>query len=406
MRRAGSILLSVSLKPDTISPHLMRFKFSDAFFIRAVGYFTILTVTLLGLRIIPAGIPRLVGLGILLLFVMLFALVNRSPLPRHVMHFYFAVQSIEVATLMVIMPGWGVFPILFFVLSAQAMVEFKEREGILWVAGFTLITALVFFSTVEWPSALLISLPFTAGYWFFAAFARALKNAEQERNKSQQLLADLQRAHRQLQEYAARAEELAISEERNRLAREMHDTLGHRLTISAVQLEAVEKLLRAEPERAALMITTVKEQIRAALADLRQTVATLREPLESDLPLEHALPRLIANFRRATGIEVTLSLPPSLPALTPQQRLTLYRAIQEGLTNVHKHAQATHAWVTLESNGESITLLVRDDGHGPQGGEGGFGLRGLRERAAQLGGKVDFGPAPEGGSLLRLKLPL
>lgn len=386
---------------------LKRFRFSDAFFIQAVGYFTILTVALLGINVIPAtGTARAAGMGILILFSVLFALTTRRPLSARAMHIYFAVQSIGAALLITMTPRWGVFPILFFILSAQAMVEFEGREGFLWVGGFTLITTLVFLFTTEWPASLLVSLPYTAGYWFFAAFARALTSAEQERNKSQQLLADLQRAHRQLQEYAARAEELAISEERNRLAREMHDTLGHRLTVSAVQLEAVEKLLQTEPERAAPMLATVKEQIRAALSELRQTVATLREPLESDLPLEHALPRLIADFRQATGIEVTLTLPPALPALTPQQRLTLYRAAQEGLTNVHKHAQATHAWVALKSTGEHVALTVRDDGRGPQGGEGGFGLRGLHERAAHLGGGVRFGHAPEGGSLLEVDLPL
>ena len=133
------------------------------------------------------------------------------------------------------------------------------------------------------------------------------------RRESQALLADLQEAHSQLQEYALRAEEMAVVEERNRLAREMHDTLGHRLTVASVQLEGAQRLCDQDQERAAGMVGTVREQVREALGELRSTVATLRTPVEADLHLRSALRRLAAHFEEATGLAIHQVLPDEMP---------------------------------------------------------------------------------------------
>ncbi len=372
-----------------------------------VAYLTLLAVAALGLSTLPPESPAPLAIALLIAFGLLLVRTPSIGDERLQAHLYLALQTLIVSALLLLDPHWGAFPILFFILSAQAMLIVPQRAGLTWIAIFSFITAGIFSWKNNWQIGLIGSLPYLAGYLFFGVFAYALRQAELARAESQRLLHELQDAHRQLQEYAARAEELAISEERNRLAREMHDTLGHRLTVAAVQLEAVEKLMRTEPDRAAPMLATVKEQIRAALSELRQTVATLREPLESDLPLETSLPRLTAEFERATGLTVHLDLPePPLP-LSPAQRLTLYRAVQEGLTNVHRHARARTVWIHLTIEGGRLRLILRDDGRGPQPATArGFGLRGLHERAAQLSGEMRFGPAPEGGSRLEVSLPL
>jgi signal transduction histidine kinase len=192
----------------------------------------------------------------------------------------------------------------------------------------------------------------------------------------------------------------------------MHDTLGHRLTVSAVQLQAVERLVRTDPERAVQMAGAVREEVRAALAELRQTVAALRAPLEADLPLDQALRHLAAEFGAATGLRVHLALPEPLPSIPATHRLALYRGAQEGLTNVQRHAAAGQAWLALAQEGRTLVLRVADDGHGPapeadteMAGRG-FGLRGLQERAGYLGGTAALSPRPGGGSELTLTLPL
>ncbi len=245
-------------------------------------------------------------------------------------------------------------------------------------------------------------------YAFAAAFANALVRANDARRESQALLVELQEAHEQLQEYALHAEEMAVVEERNRLAREMHDTIGHRLTVASVQLEGAQRLCSRDPERAAGIVGTVREQVREALGELRSTVATLRTPVEADLQLRSSLARLMADFEQATGLTVHQVLPEEIPDLPDAHRLALYRAAQEALTNVQKHADAQQVWLVLGKDDEAVTLLVGDDGQGLSlsNEQKGFGLRGLRERAEQLGGELHLEPRSGGGTQLSLRLPL
>jgi signal transduction histidine kinase len=202
---------------------------------------------------------------------------------------------------------------------------------------------------------------------------------------------------------------LAVIEERNRLAREMHDTLGHRLTVAAVQLEGAQRLCNQDPDRAANMVGTVREQVKEALSELRGTVATLRAPVEVDLALRSSLRRLARAFEEATGLTVNLTLPEEMSHLPREQRLALYRGGQEALTNVQRHAGASQVWLTLMDQDEQVVLLMSDDGVGFPGGPAkatSFGLRGLKERVEQLGGSIVLEARAGGGAQLRLSLPI
>ena len=271
---------------------------------------------------------------------------------------------------------------------------------------FSIITFIAYLTLSDGTS--LVAVPmYVAGYIFFAVFAQQTARAEAARAESQKLLDQLQEAHRQLQDLSAQAEDLAVSQERNRLAREMHDTLGHRLTVASVQLQAVERLITTEPARAIQLTGSAREQVKEALADLRHTVATLRAPLEADLALVPALKRLAGSFEQATGIVVQLALPERAPELPAPYRQAIYRGAQEGLTNIQKHAQATLVWVLLAQQTGDVTLTVRDNGVGLNGNNSmGFGLRGLRERAAQLDGSLQIETLADGGTQLALTLPL
>ncbi|MBU0510763.1 MAG: sensor histidine kinase [Chloroflexi bacterium] len=381
---------------------------SDDTLMQAVGYVTLLAVALLGMNLLEPGLTRGIALGLLLLFGILYALTPDEGDAPWKTHGYFGAQSLVVCALLTLHPEWGVFPMLFFILSAQAMLVFPQQTGYIWIGLFTALTGLVFLFTSDPVTAFLTLLPFAAGYWFFGAFARSLATAEQARNESQTLLQELQAAHRQLQDHAARAEELAVAEERNRLAREMHDTLGHRLTVAAVQLEGAHRLIPSDPDRAAGMVATVREQVREALRELRRTVATLREPLETGISLIAALNRLAASFDTATDLTLHLDLPNDLPTLPHAHRLAIYRAAQEALTNVQRHARAGQVWLHLQAADAHITLTVGDDGIGfpAEIDEAAFGLRGMKERAAQLGGELHIEPRAGGGAQVRFGLPL
>ncbi len=333
-----------------------------------------------------------------------FALAN-SPLPSSI---YLGIQTVLVVSLLALPPHHQYVIILFFVLSAEATTLLHGRSGYLWILLFIIITTGALF-LLEGGRAAIYSAPiYTGGYLFFGVFASATTRAEVARNESQALLQELREAHEKLQVYAAQAEELAVAEERNRLAREMHDTLGHRLTVAIVQLEGAGRLVKENPDRAEEMVATVKEQMRAGLSELRSAVATLREPLQSDLSLKSALKALGQNFQSATDIKVEMAFAHKLPDFPNQYRVAIYRAAQEALTNVQRHAQATQVRMTLGIIDDEINLTLRDNGVGLPGNADklGFGLRGIQERAAQLGGRMQLEANPEGGAQICICLPL
>jgi len=137
-------------------------------------------------------------------------------------------------------------------------------------------------------------------------------------------------------------------------------------------------------------------------------VATLRAPIELDLQLRNSLQRLAANFEEATGCTVHQMFPEKMPPLPGAYRLAIYRTAQEALTNVQKHAHAKQVWLMLTAQDSAVTLLVGDDGQGVsiRKEQAGFGLRGMRERAAQLGGEVHLEPRRGGGTQVSFRVPL
>jgi signal transduction histidine kinase len=294
------------------------------------------------------------------------------------------------------------------VLSVTAAMLFDPKEWVLWIAAFTFISAGFFIAKHGWSDGLFSAIIYASAYYFFASFAKSTADTQRAEQQSKQLLLELQIAHQQLQAYADQVQELTIVEERNRMAREMHDTVGHRLTVSAVQLEAAQRLIPKDPARAEQMVGTVREQIGEALSELRQMVAALRAPVEEDLRLDVSLQRLAEQFRQGTGLTVELAMPVERPELPPQHRRALYRAAQESLTNVQRHAQAKRVWMRLQRRDGGIALVVSDDGVGipPKLEVAGFGLKGLQERTAQLGGDFHLAPRPGGGTRATFFVPL
>lgn len=370
-----------------------------------VGFFTWGTVALMGVRFIEPGVVRTLCIGLLILYGVLFAFSSKIG-SRKWERAYYIIQAAIIAALITLSPDWGVFPILYFMLSAAVMMSFSQREGLLWIGGFSLITTIIFVTTAGWQVGMITTLPYFAGYLFFGIFALAMAQARQERDKNERLLRELQEVHQQLQEYSARVEELAISKERNRLAREMHDTIGHRLTVAAVQLEGAQRLIHEKPQKSIKIVSTVREQVREALQELRGTVAAMREPLQVELPLQKALSHLLKSFETATDLQVHLAFENNVPPLTKAYRLTIYRIIQEALTNIQRHAQAQNVWVRVSLNKESLVTSIMDDGVGfPETiAEDAFGLAGVRERAAHFGGGVYLENRPNGGAQLRVEL--
>jgi signal transduction histidine kinase len=159
------------------------------------------------------------------------------------------------------------------------------------------------------------------------------------------------------------------------------------------------------------MIEAMREQLKQALTELRQTVSALRSPGTTAAlngSLETAVSHLVQTFQEATGLTINLIMSEELPLMPEAHRLALYRAVQEALTNVQRHAKARQAWLILTADAAHVSLTVADDGQGLKGdvADGRFGLIGLRERAKQLGGSLTLGAAEEGGAKLTMQLPV
>jgi signal transduction histidine kinase len=249
-------------------------------------------------------------------------------------------------------------------------------------------------------------LAFSFAILFTIVFAILAVHSEKSRNQVQHLAAELSEANAQLRAYALQAEELAASRERNRIAREIHDGLGHCLTVANVQLEAARTLKEIDAERAWEAVRKAQAFTRQGLEDVRDSVASLRtSPLEKQ-SLINALQALAQNNEGALPV-LEFQCKGSLRPLTPAVELSLYRAAQEGITNAQKHSQAKRACVVLDfTQTDHVVISVADDGIGAGNEVGhGFGLLGLRERAQLLGGNLWTHSEPNAGFSLKFEVP-
>ena len=203
----------------------------------------------------------------------------------------------------------------------------------------------------------------------------------------------------------------AVAEERERIARELHDVLAHNVSVIVVQAAAAGDVFDARPEQAREALRAIEASGRVALAELRRLLAVVRPDGEGDLtqpqPGLDQLDALVASMR-AVGLAVELRREGERPALSAGLELSAYRIVQEALTNTLRHAGATRADVTVRYAPDGVTLEVIDNGtSAPRtNGAAGQGIVGMRERAALLGGSVEAGPAPWGGFQVRAHLPL
>jgi len=230
----------------------------------------------------------------------------------------------------------------------------------------------------------------------------------------------LNRRTAQAREFAVRAAQLerehdeaaqrAVADERQRIARELHDVIAHSVSVMTVQAGAVRRLLLPEQEKEREALETVEATGREALTEMRRLVGLLREqgamPEFSPQPGLGSMGALLETVRSA-GLPVELAVDGDPQELPPGVDLAAYRVVQEALTNALKYGGTAHAWVTLHWRDGELELEVSNDGRGDGvGSGGGHGLAGMRERVAFYGGDVESGPRDGGGYVVRARLPV
>ena len=232
----------------------------------------------------------------------------------------------------------------------------------------------------------------------------------QARQRAEALLHELEAAHRQLGAYAAQVEELTIGQERQRMAQELHDTLAQGLAGLIMQLEAIDSHLESgNPRRAQETVQQAMQRARATLREARRAIQALRPAALEQGSLVDALGREVDQFAATTGIRATFQVDAGPPAVSPEVARGILRIVQESLTNVARHAHASHVVVRLQEDDYVLRVTVQDDGSGFDPIEalerpGSFGLAGMRERARRIGGALQVESAPGRGTRVTLEI--
>jgi signal transduction histidine kinase len=225
--------------------------------------------------------------------------------------------------------------------------------------------------------------------------------------EERQSRAQLAIAHEQLRQYALRIEDQSALQERNHIAREIHDSLGHTLTAQSIQLDSALLLLQSNLDQASQFLQEAKQLCKQALKEVRQSVTTLRtDPLQGKA-LEISVKELIKEFQVTTAIAPNCTIRVPHP-IALEVTSAVYRILQEALTNITRHSVATDVTLQLLTRDQTLHLLVKDNGKGfnPAQNSTGFGLQGMRERTAALGGQFHLVSQPGAGCLITVKIPI
>jgi signal transduction histidine kinase len=370
-----------------ISPYALLFSFGDVVYLIVYLWWPPLQ-RWLGRYFLPVGL----------------AIATLGPiLGQHLSTAWFTATDV-----FVLAGAWQLVVVLFLPLVLMAwqydfhwVLRFSAGTALLDV-GLTLLAA----SAGSWAGIhLLLSIISmrTVLYIIVGYMITRLVTAQREQRQA------LGQANTRLTHYAGTLEQLSISRERNRLARELHDTLAHTLSGLAVQLEAVDAAWETNSTVAHTLLEQSITATRSGLTETRRALRALRaSPLE-DLGLSLAIRHLAESLAGRTGLSLDLRLPDDQDNLSPPVEQCVYRVAQESLANIDRHAGARRVGVRLEHTNHHLTLTIVDDGQGfgPDNAntENHFGLKGMEERAAMVGGTLKVETQPGAGTSICLTVP-
>ncbi len=219
-----------------------------------------------------------------------------------------------------------------------------------------------------------------------AGFAQHNK---EEKERKDILYKELLDAHKKLKQYTDEVNRLSVVEERNRIARDIHDTLGHNMTALIMQLQMAEHLMKEDSSKAEGLLADAVKTAKDSLVSIREVVQTLRGT-DTFVPVD-AIKKLVGEFSAKTGVDISLDISGEAVKTDSAANMAVVRIIQEAMTNAVRHGKATRISVGLDYSGDAITFNVRDNGIGAEKLKEGYGLKGIRERTEAFGGSVEFG---------------
>jgi signal transduction histidine kinase len=271
---------------------------------------------------------------------------------------------------------------------------------LLW-AGFSLVPFLAVLA-VGFDQ---LGLGVIDGFFLFGIGIAVAKVIEAEK-KTQLLLEENRRQNQLLEEYAKQIEKVTLLEERNRLARDLHDTVGHTFTSVIMGLDAASFLIKTSPDKAQEQVERLSAVLRKSLGGIRAQIHQIA-PSEESEEIPSQLKKIAEDFALHTKTAIHFEQINTIETMfSSQGSITLVRCLQESLTNAIRHGHAKEIWITLEEEGKKVILTIRDNGIGMTEMKHGFGLSGMKERLESLQGGVHIKSSPSEGTVVTCFLPV
>lgn len=320
---------------------------------------------------------------------------------------YLGTELILAVAIIYICKGAGISLLILLPIIGHSVILLAPRI----MLGMNGLIAVVYFGASRifshgWEEAL-NGLPiFLAGQIFVIFFMQMYIEEENAHKKIKQLINELEVANKNLKNYASQVEQLTVVRERNRLAREIHDGIGHYLTVIHMQIQAAKAVMGKNPDSAANLLEIAQKQSQEALVDVRKSVSTLRDSEEVRIPLVDRIDQL-ARSTSTDALHINCEILGKEKTGSPNLELTIFRIVQEGIQNCIKHAKASELLITLNYlDVTKLELTIEDNGIGKENVEQGFGLVGMKERVNQLGGSISYFTIPGEGFTIEVEVPL
>jgi signal transduction histidine kinase len=349
----------------------------------------------------------LIGLGVAYITVGIYgyAYIARSGnLAYHLA--YFSIQLILAGTIIYLGGNTGYNALILLPLAGHSVMLLPRNPRIIVNVLIVFTYAITLYAITRDWSQVWSGMPiFIAGQIFIIVFTQMAVNEEKARSEVEKLVAELETANQNLREYAVKIEELAISKERNRMAREIHDGLGHYLTTIFMHIQAARAVMKGNPQKAMESLGTAQNLTQEALVDVRRSVAALRDAPVDIRSLQVEILKILKGCE-GVGIATDFKVLGMTRPLSPQTVLTIYRAAQEGVNNACKHSGASSLEIILDyGDKNNIRMVIQDNGRGVDRIDGGFGILGMRERVHLQDGELNINTSPGHGFQLDLCIP-
>ena len=321
---------------------------------------------------------------------------------------YIFFQGVLALVILVYAKNIGMIFALFMGLIGEAVGLFRlTRRGLLAGIYYFILLVISLVQLSGWDSSGMLLLGTIPMVIFVVVYVSLYMRQNEAREQAQSLAAELETANRLLSEYAGRVEDLTIANERQRMARELHDTLSQGLAGLILQLDAADAHLNNNHnDKARSIVVNAMLQARATLADARNAIDDLRQtPLDD---LDASLHLEVSRFMQAVGIPCILQMD-SLPPLPDLIEETVLRSVSESLTNITKHASAQNVGIHVGMKGKNLLVTIQDDGEGFDPSSipaGHYGILGIKERVRQVNGRFEVQSELHKGTMLRIELPL